>query len=303
MKRIREAKFSNKFYSADKTELLRSVELCLNSAGPELGVNKNHVRGLMLPHAGYVYSGSVAGATLQYAFGAVLDEDLDDADLSFWRMPDTFIILCPNHTGRGVPVAVWPDGLWRTPLGELEVDEQITSFLLDKPDALFSSDLLAHENEHSIEVILPFLQVLQPGVKIVPICLGSYNYAHLVELGTILAELVESSADSGKELCLLASSDMSHYLPEAEGGRLDTLALERMARLDSRGFFGTVVEKKISMCGFAGVTAMLAACQRLGKIECVIPARSNSGVASRQMGHPAATVVGYAGAVFRDKSK
>ena len=124
----------------------------------------------MLPHAGYIFSGFTAAATLEGV-----------------RLPERLVILCPNHTGYGRPFGVWPDGKWLTPLGSVDVDADMASRLTEA--GLFEADLLSHEREHSIEVELPFLQHVTGGKTplITPVCIGTQNPSALESAGSILA--------------------------------------------------------------------------------------------------------------------
>ena len=157
-----------------------------------------------MPHAGYVYSGPVAGAVYARL-----------------EIPASVVILCPNHTGRGAPAALDPSDAWRTPLGEVPVDRRLADRLLTLAPSL-QPDAEAHRREHSLEVQLPFLQVLRPDARFVPICLGRPDLAVCRELGEALATLREEEAEPP---LLLASSDMNHYESRAVGRRKDDLAL------------------------------------------------------------------------------
>jgi MEMO1 family protein len=229
--------------------------------------------GAIVPHAGYVYSGPVAGAV----YASV-------------NIPATAVILCPNHTGRGAPASLDPSDAWRTPLGDVPVDRR----LAERIRALAPSvepDAEAHRREHSLEVQLPFLQVLRTDARFVPICLGEPDLEICREVGTALAALC---AEEAEPPLLLASSDMNHYESRAIGRRKDDLALDRIANLDAEGLFRTVLAESISMCGFLPATALLFAAKASGVSQARVVARRDSG---DETGDPS-SVVGYAGVVL-----
>jgi AmmeMemoRadiSam system protein B len=227
--------------------------------------------GLMAPHAGYFYSGAVAGAT--YARVVV---------------PDRVVVLCPNHTGRGERVSLWPGGSWRTPLGDVPVDEATTAALLESGAA--SPDVEAHRLEHALEVQLPFLQTRNPRVSISALCLGPLSWPACRELGLAVAR-----ASAARGALVVASSDMSHYLPAAVARRKDEQALERLLALDPRGLHEVVLREDISMCGFVPATVMLVAALERGARRAELVRYGHSGEASGDDD----AVVGYAGVVVR----
>jgi AmmeMemoRadiSam system protein B len=259
------------FYSAEPGELRRDVETLLpESPGPIPAL------GAIVPHAGYVYSGSVAGAV--YARLAI---------------PRTVVILCPNHTGRGAPAALDPSDGWRTPLGDLPVDREAARRLQELAPSI-ERDSAAHAREHSLEVQLPFLQVLRPDVEIVPVCLGAHDLDLCGEIGTAAARLrAEASRDGREPPLLLASSDMNHYEPRSIGRRKDDLALARVQAIDPEGLYATVVAESISMCGFLPATALLFAAREAGATQVQVVARRDSGDETGDT----SSVVGYAGVV------
>ncbi|MEP6994897.1 MAG: AmmeMemoRadiSam system protein B [Acidobacteriota bacterium] len=268
---IRVPAVAGMFYDARQERLERDVRRYLAPhATPEPAF------GAIVPHAGFVYSGPVAGAVY--------------AQL---KMPAAAVVLCPNHTGRGAPAALDPSDAWSTPLGEIGVDRRLAERLLALCGSL-REDAEAHRREHSLEVQLPFLQVLRPGMTFVPICLGEPDLALCREVGTALATLrAEEKADPP---LLLASSDMNHYESRAVGRRKDDMALDRIAGVDPEGLFATVQAESISMCGFLPATALLFAARASGVTEARVVARRDSG---DETGDPS-SVVGYAGVILRN---
>ena len=228
--------------------------------------------GAIVPHAGYMYSGPVAGAVFARL-----------------QIPSTCVILCPNHTGRGAPAALDPADAWRTPLGDVPVDRRLAERLLALAPSL-EQDAGAHLREHSIEVQLPFLQILRGDVAIVPVCLGSPSLALCREVGEALAALCAEETDPP---LILASSDMNHYESRVDGRRKDDLALTRISALDPEGLFRVVLTESISMCGLLPATALLFAARTAGASRARVVARRDSGDETGDL----ASVVGYAGVV------
>ena len=260
----REPAVAGRFYPARREELASEVAALLvdtTRSAPAVAV--------LAPHAGYVYSGGVAGAT--YARVAV---------------PEQAVVLCPNHTGLGAPVALWPDGGWRTPLGRVPVDPDLTAALRACPGV--REDRAAHLAEHALEVQLPFLQVSQPGVTFAALCLGPLSVDACIALGEGIARALRD-----RPALLVASSDMSHYVPAEEARLKDARALERFLALDARGLFETVEREDISMCGFIPATVVLTAARALGATSAELVRYANSGDVNGDLEH----VVGYAGAV------
>ena len=256
------------FYEARPERLESSVREYLRSPEPP-----EPAFGAIVPHAGYVYSGPVAGAV-------------------FARLAVTpsVVILCPNHTGRGAGAAVDPSEAWRTPLGEVPVDRRLARRLLELAPSL-EPDSAAHSREHSLEVQLPFLQVVRPGFTFVPVCLGTPDLELCREVGEALATLL---AEEEVPPLVLASSDMNHYEPREVGRAKDDLALARIEALDPEGLYATVRSRSISMCGYLPATALLFAARRAGAATARVVARRDSGDETGD----ASSVVGYAGVVI-----
>lgn len=269
---IRPPAVAGMFYEGRAEALRSDVESRLPRAA-----SPSPAFGAIAPHAGYVYSGGVAGEV--YARIAV---------------PPAAVILCPNHTGRGVPASLDPSDAWRTPLGDVPVDGRLAARMQELAPSL-EPDRAAHAREHSLEVQLPFLQVRRPDVAIVPICLGAHDLDLCREVGEAFAVLVSEEQEAGREAPLLvASSDMNHYESRAVGSRKDALALARVEALDPEGLFATVISESISMCGFLPATALLFAARKAGAGPAKIVARADSGDETGDV----SSVVGYAGVVI-----
>jgi hypothetical protein len=234
----REPAVAGRFYTRRPRELSAEVEALLARSGPAAAPRP--ALGILSPHAGYVFSGAVAGATWARV-----------------EVPDRVVLLCPNHTGRGARVSLWPGGAWRTPLGPVPVDAPLTADLL--ASGLCTADRDAHLLEHALEVQLPFLQARRPGASIAALCLGPLDFARCQALGRAVAR-----AAGEHRALVVASSDMSHFLPAAAARRKDRLALDRLLALDARGLFEVVEREDISMCGFVPATVMLVAALEQG---------------------------------------
>lgn len=287
--RIRMPIVAGRFYPADPAELLGQARAYLDRADDyRTECAASPALGCMVPHAGYMFSGLVAGLTL----GQV-------------EVPETVIILGPSHTGKGAGLALWPDGVWRTPLGDVPVDSagvdalvEISADLSSGPASLMTRDTAAHLGDHAIEVVLPFLQALQPDLSIIPLCVRAYSAEGLPVAGQALAAFVKERAGAGRRTLMVTSSDMSHYLPHDEGRLADRRALEQVQKLDAEGLFSVCALERISMCGFIPMSIMLHACNALGAERCCITAHTSSGITGRDYGADMSSVVGYAGAII-----
>ncbi|MFA6146892.1 MAG: AmmeMemoRadiSam system protein B [bacterium] len=230
--------------------------------------------GVVVPHAGYVYSGAVAGEV----FSSI-------------QVPDRAVIFCPNHTGMGEDIAIMSRGAWRMPWGDVPIDEELAA-RLQTACPLLQEDSSAHLREHSIEVQLPFLHRFRPDVRIVPVALGRLSIEDCRELGEGVADAIAGEADRP---LLVASSDMSHYVSDAVARKKDRMAIDRMLALDPEGLYRTVQTERISMCGVLPATVVLFAARRLGATSALLIRYATSGDVSREFDR----VVGYAGLAFR----
>jgi hypothetical protein len=259
---------AGRFYPGNPESLTRQVDQCLGNEGQKI----EGALGCVVPHAGYMYSGHVAGAV-------------------FGRLPkrSTYIILCPNHSGRGAPLAIMSSGEWLTPLGRVPVDSAMAR-LLRQSWGLLMEDAEAHEDEHSLEVQLPFLQRSVGEFKFVPIAIAAGGYSGLESLGHGIAQAVRASAAAAM---VIASSDMNHYEPDGVTRVKDRKAIEKILALDAPGLYDVVRRADISMCGYAPTIAMLTAAKDLGAqcAELIKYATSADTSGDRD------AVVGYAGIV------
>ena len=235
------------------------------------GAEKEKALAVVSPHAGFVYSGHVAGAV----YSSVV-------------LPGRIVILGPSHGGQRSLVGIMAEGSWQTPLGEVPVDPALAQALL-RNSPLIQVEKGAHDGEHSLEVQLPFLQYLSAGFSIVPLS-GSpaADYKDLEDLGQALAATIRGA---NEEVLLVASTDMSHYVSQETARMKDFLAIERIQALDARGLYDVVQREAISMCGFQPTTAVLLAALELGAGRADLVRYMTSGDASGDYEQ----VVGYAG--------
>ncbi len=269
MESAREPAVAGQFYPGEASELKRQLSRLLPTArapAPALAV--------VVPHAGWMYSGGIAGEV----FSEV-------------QVPETAVVLCPNHTGWGVRRSLWSGGPWQYPGAQVEIDHELRELLRDKAGLTLDSE--AHESEHAIEVQLPFLQARNPKVRVVPICFSDANALECVATGEGIAQAIR---ESGRKVLLVASSDMSHYISAERAKKLDALALERVEALDPEGLHRVVREQGITMCGYIPTATVLAAAKALGAKSAQLVRYGNSGEASGDFQR----VVGYAGLIIRN---
>jgi AmmeMemoRadiSam system protein B/AmmeMemoRadiSam system protein A len=269
---IRQPVVDGKFYPESAAKLKAMIESFVDKDAP-----KYEAVGLLAPHAGYIYSGTVAGAVI-----------------STIKISDTVIIIGPNHTGQGKPYSIMTSGSWKTPLGEVQIDSEMAKKILSLSKYL-EEDTLAHKDEHSIEVQVPFLQYFKPDVKIVPIML-SFGSADVYK--SIGIEIVKAFRELKREAVILASSDMSHYEPQAVAQKKDRQAIDAMLSLNADELFKRIGQQNISMCGYAPAMVMLTAANEIGGVKAELVKYQTSGETSGDY----AAVVGYAGIVLRKLS-
>jgi AmmeMemoRadiSam system protein B len=266
---IRLPAVAGQFYPADSRKLRFEVETFTRAAEGVEQV-KTRALGCVAPHAGYIYSGGVAGAVYARL-----------------ELPSRYIILCPNHTGRGEPLAIMSKGAWRTPLGDVPIDEELASDLKAR-FSLLSEDEAAHRFEHALEVQLPFLQVLHSEFTFVPITVGTGHYEVLSALGVAIASAIRQA---GEQILVIASSDMNHYESDSVTRVKDRRAVDQILALDPRGLYDVVHSANISMCGYGPTVAMLTASLKLGANKAELLRYATSGDVSDDRDR----VVGYAG--------
>ena len=280
---VRTPAVAGRFYPGRAEELLREVREFTSTGKLPITTSRIAAIGCVAPHAGYIYSGNVAGAVY-----------------SRLKIPERCVILCPNHTGKGRPLAIMANTTWQTPLGEVAADAEMGARLLRRFPAL-QEDSAAHRAEHAIEVQLPFLQTQQPELNIVPIAIGTSNFDVLRGLGEALADVIahrhgeDQEEERPEKTLIIASSDMNHYEPDAITRVKDHKAIERVLAMDARGLWEVVMNEDISMCGFGPTIVMLTAAKLLGATSATLVKYATSGDVSGDY----EAVVGYAGMIVK----
>ena len=266
---IRHPAVAGRFYPRDPDDLRAAVQSYLSPSRDTVSA-----LGCVVPHAGYMYSGHVAGAVYARL-----------------ELPRRIVLLCPNHTGMGHPLAIMSVGGWETPLGMVPIDSTLAADLTQR-FPLLSEDSEAHRAEHGAEVQLPFLQTRRPDCTFVPIALGTSRFELLEPVGIAIADMVESL---GEPVLVIASSDMNHYENDTIARIKDQKAIERILVTDAPGLFDVVMNEDISMCGFGPTVVMLTAARRLGATGTELVRYATSGDVSGDRER----VVGYAGIIVK----
>jgi AmmeMemoRadiSam system protein B len=261
---------AGRFYPANPTELTALVH---QYAQKETGTTPARVKACLVPHAGYLYSGHVAGAV----FARI-------------ALPKKILILGVRHFPRGATVAILSNGAWRTPLGDAEIDTSLAEDLR-KECPLLEEDSVAHSAEHSLEVQLPFLQFLATGFTFVPVALGTVRFEELVSVGDAVARVLSAQTE---DVLLLTTSDLNHYQDDATTRVKDKKAIDQLLALDARGLYDTCRKEEISMCGLGPSVAMLTALRAIGAKKAELIRYATSGDVSGDRD----AVVGYAGMTF-----
>lgn len=261
---------AGQFYPDNPKELASVVQKYTTTSEAR---EKLKVRACLVPHAGYMYSGAVAGAVF-----------------SRISLPKKILILGVRHYPRGEDLAILCEGAWRTPLGDAPIDSALAEQFRAACPAL-REDRLAHSREHSLEVQLPFLQVLGRDFSFVPIAVGTLEYEALVETGKGIAKVM---AGGKEEIVMVTSSDMNHYEDDDTTRRKDRQAIDCLLRLDSKALHATCRDKNITMCGLGPAVVMLTAINSLGAKHAELICYATSGDITGDRD----AVVGYAGMTF-----
>lgn len=262
---VRHPAVAGQFYPRHPSQLQAEIELYTSAEEKVIPAI-----GCVVPHAGYMYSGRVAGAV----YGCL-------------QLPRRYILMCPNHTGMGMPLSIMSEGEWETPLGNVPIDHELAGEL-KRRFSFLSEDTLAHRSEHAAEVQLPFLQTKLRDFTFVPIAVGTGRFEPLHMLGQAVAEAIATQKD---KVLIIASSDMNHYESDVITRRKDHRAIDRILELDPQGLYDVVTNERISMCGFGPTVAMLTAAKQLGATSAQLIRYATSGDVSGDRER----VVGYAG--------
>jgi MEMO1 family protein len=279
---IRRPTVASQFYEGDAEALRAQITSCfLHNLGPKklpqinLHSYPRNIVGLISPHAGYMYSGPVAASAFY--------------ELAIDGKPDTVVLLGPNHTGFGSGLALMREGVWRTPLGDVEVDSEVADALL-RETSLIDVDETAHRFEHSIEVQLPFLQFLYGNTfKIVPVCFLMQDYDSAVEVGRALTEALDAT-----NTVVIASSDMTHYESAKAAAAKDQAALKAVTDMDAKRFYQTVETQNITACGYGPITALITYANGVNAKATLLNYHNSGDITGDH-----SSVVGYAAVSFR----
>jgi len=270
----RQPAVAGSFYSGDAHSLTEEVKRHIKKNPANKSLEKIRAIGIVSPHAGFMYSGDVAGAVY-----------------SRIEIPNTVILTGPNHTGLGERVSVMSEGIWNMPQGDIEIDGKLANAIC-QASIIAEKDNQAHQKEHSLETQLPFLQFYRDEFKIVPICMMRLG---LDECEEISRSIVKAVRQTGRSVLIVASSDMTHYETHASASKKDKSAIQQILKLDARGLYNTVHDKNISMCGINPITVMLMCADKMGAKEALLAQYMTSGEVSGDMDH----VVGYAGVIVK----
>ena len=281
---IRQPAVAGAFYPRDADNLKQLIESCfLDDSGVGFIPELNNFEGtdypinVMVPHAGYQYSGAVAS----HGYCKLVQNGF----------PEVFIILSPNHTGFGSEISVFNEGEWITPLGSVEVDEEFADEIISCSD-IASADFHAHIREHSIEVQLPFLQYFSNDFKLVPITMGSQTFSASSDLAKAI---VEAGNKLNKSYCVIASTDLSHFNNQEKANKVDSFVLEDIGEMNEFKLFEEILQYNITMCGYGPVITAILVSKQSDKNSCEILAYKTSGDISGDL----TSVVGYASGIFK----
>jgi len=272
---IRLPAVAGRFYPKEPALLDEELDSFLATEVPG---QKTRAQACLVPHAGYKYSGHVAGAVY-----------------SRLEIPDRVILVGPRHFPRGASLAILSEGAWQTPLGLAPIDHLLAEKIM-RACPLLREDSIAHDSEHSLEVQLPFLQRLAPSFAFVPIVIGSVQFVELEALGNAIADVIGSEPGP---ILLIASSDMNHYESDAVTRVKDRKAIDRILALEPRDLFDTIRNEEISMCGYGAAVAMLTAVRRMDVTHAELVRYATSGEINGDLQE----VVGYAGIIIPAGSK
>ena len=275
---IRKPAVAYQFYPGEPGALKKTVESLVKEK-----TEKEDALALIAPHAGYIYSGKVAGSVYSRV-----------------RIPDNIILLGPNHTGLGERVALMTQGEWDMPFGKVKIHQELAHSLLEESHT-FSDNSTAHLREHSLEVQLPFIHHFNPKASIVPVTIMYLDYKECEELGKTIAKAIHKytcpriSLSGEKKVLIVVSSDMNHYESDTVTKKKDKKAIDKILALDPKGLMTTGTNENISMCGIIPATIALVAAKELGAKKAELVDYATSGDTSGDYDH----VVGYAGILIK----
>jgi len=275
---VRTPAVAGTFYPKTQQELTSTIKDCfMHDYGPRKlppSLDDERIFGIICPHAGYMYSGPVA-AHSYYAISSL--------------KPDLVIILGPNHWAIGCNVAAMKEGLWRTPLGDVEVDTN-AAIEINKNSKLIELDFFSHSRDHSLEVQLPMLQEIYfHKFKILPIILIDQSYTAAKEIGIAVSKMVKN-----KNAVIIGSSDFTHYEDNEFAHKQDKALIEPILKMDVDNFYRILQENQVSTCGYGAIASTMVACRELGATKGSLAKYATSGDITGEK----SSVVGYASIVF-----
>ena len=278
--KVRSPAVAGTWYASTSTGLQTQIERCFThrlgpGKLPKVLQGPRSIVGLVCPHAGYMYSGPVA-AHAYY-------------ELARDGKPEIIVIFSPNHTGRGSALSLMNEGVWRTPMGKVEIDTETANQILSKSN-IIDVDERAHTYEHSIELQLPFLQYLYGSTfRFVPICFLMQDPESSSEVGQATAKAL-----SGKNAVVIASTDMTHYEPQERAEKKDKTAIDAIIKMDEEQYYSIIESHAISTCGCGPTIATIVAAKKSGASKAQLLCYKTSGDITGDL----STVVGYASLMF-----
>ena len=286
--KVRKPSVSGIFYPSNKEELVNTIKECfLHRLGPNIlpepkvskdkreGGSKGKVAAIVCPHAAYIYSGAVAAHSYYYAYSNI--------------EPNVVIMLGPNHYGLGSGVASMKECYWDTPLGRVKVDDDVVDSIV-KRSGIVDIDDYAHSKDHCLEVQLPMLQYIYAyEFTIVPIVLWMQDKDTAIDLGKAIAETSKEVINDGKDVLLIASSDLTHYEPNEQAYRKDGELIKAIESLDVSRYYTVLERLDVSACGYGAIASILVACKELGFSKGILLKYATSG----DVTNDTSSVVGY----------
>ncbi len=266
---LRKPAVSGQFYPEDS----QALKDLLEQFNPKEKA-KVSAKAVILPHAGYVYSGKVAVSTVS----RILPKK-------------RLIMLGPNHTGLGKDFSLWSRGEWEIPFGKIKIDEELADRILNAGNCI-QEDESAHRHEHSLEVQLPIFYHFFGSFSFVPITCQVLN---LKAYRQAAAQIIEGVKANNEEILFVASTDMTHYEPESSARAKDRLAISAILNLDEEKLLKEVEKNQISMCGIAPVAILLSCLKKISCRKAQVSLYQTSGDASGDYN----SVVGYVGIIIK----
>jgi len=275
---IRQPAVAGMFYHLNTDLLEKQIKFCFNyKLGPKKS-KEEKILATIVPHAGYEYSGPIAA-------------------WSYSRMSKSnYIILGPNHRVFGSKFGVMKEGIWKTPLGSVKIDDKVATKLIEECP-LLEYDILSHESEHSIEVQLPFLQYrFKDDFNFIPITISNeFPSLDFLDECKVIGKAIANVIKKEKNWIIIASSDFSHYVPNDYAHFVDNYIIDAILRLDERDFFSRLQEREASVCGFGPIAISMFASKELGAKKGKLLKYATSGDVTGDK----SSVVGYASIIIK----